>query len=89
MICTFAITYLCYSMYNLFLIVLFSALTLTVSAQNDIDGYLKNHHYAFDLESGFDKATQDTLSKKLAPYNVVVQAEGGSHALECLHSADE
>ncbi len=67
MICTFAITYLCYSMYNLFLIVLFSALTLTVSAQNDIDGYLKNHHYAFDLESGFDKATQDTLSKKSGP----------------------
>jgi len=70
-------------MYKFFLIALLLVFTLSVSAQNDLDAYLKNHHYAFDLEAGFDRATQDTLSKKLAPYNVIIQAEGGSHALGC------
>jgi|GEM_PF-2298073 len=69
-------------MHNFILTGLFVAFTFAVSAQNDIDRYLKNHHYAFSLESGFDEDARHILSEKLANYNVLVQAEGGSHNLE-------
>jgi hypothetical protein len=44
--------------------------------------YLSTHHYSFTLDSGFDRRTQDSLVETLKNYRLVLQAEGGSHALE-------
>lgn len=51
-------------------------------AQESPDTYLASHHYAFSLDSGFDKQTQESLRVKLKPYRLVLQAEGGSHYLK-------
>jgi hypothetical protein len=66
---------------NLFLLILGSLSGYSAIAQSDLDTYLAGHHFAFSLDSGFDRQTEDTLTEKLKPYRLVLQAEGGSHYL--------
>jgi hypothetical protein len=56
-------------------------LTLTAYGQEDLGRYLRTHHYSFSPDSGFDARTQDTLRQRLKGYQLVLQAEGGSHYL--------
>jgi hypothetical protein len=61
---------------------LLTMLTKSGLAQEELSGYLKTHHYSFTLDSGFDTQTRDTLRNKLENYQLVLQAEGGSHYLD-------
>ena len=47
-----------------------------------VDHYLTTHKYGFQLGSGFDARTRDSLRVLLKPYRLLLQAEGGSHDLD-------
>jgi hypothetical protein len=55
--------------------------SLAVTAQDELSHYLDTHHYPFTLEKGFEGLLADTLHARLAPYRLILQAEGGSHFL--------
>jgi hypothetical protein len=59
----------------------FLCLSYPSKAQNAMGGYLRAHQYAFSLAQGFDERTATMLKEKLAPYKLVLEAEGGSHYL--------
>jgi hypothetical protein len=50
-------------------------------SQSTLGEYLRAHQYAFSLTQGFDGRTGAMLTEKLAPYKLVLEAEGGSHFL--------
>lgn len=54
---------------------------LTCPAQDQLDNYLKDHHHAFSVDSGFSQHTTEILEQKLARYRIVFLGEGGSHYL--------
>ena len=63
----------------------FVVIGLAATAQNDLSGYLNNHHYSFTLDKGFGGPLADTLQTRLAGYRLILEAEGGSHYLMLYH----
>ncbi len=69
-------------MTKLFSTLILTLWTLTSPAQDNLDSYLKTHHYSFTLDKGFDQPTSDILKQKLRKYKLVLLGEGGSHYLQ-------
>lgn len=63
------------------LLILIVLTTHEASAQ-DPSAYLRTHNYTFSPKEGFNGPLADTLATKLAPYRLILQAEGGSHSLK-------
>jgi hypothetical protein len=64
------------------LVALILSASLVASAQSDLTAYLQTHAYAFSLRDGFQGPLRDTLTRRLAAYRLILQAEGGSHGLD-------
>src|SRR5687767_4351070 len=63
-------------------IILLIFYSLACQGQDELDAYLKDHHYAFSIDSGFNRQTTEILKQKMSKYRLFICGEGGSHYLQ-------
>jgi len=65
-----------------FFVLIFTFSAMISRAQDNIQQYLKLHHYSFTLDQGFDDSTAIILKQKFEDYKLILLGEGGSHFLQ-------
>ena len=63
-------------------LLILTVLCLTSFSQSNPTQYLEKNRYSFSIDTGFDKASVDTLCNKFKDFRLILQAEGGSHYLK-------